>query len=88
MDTKKYIESLEEKCLGETFDATYNDTNKIATYNNHIDDTILTIYYDESKNITISEFFDNKYYTTVAFKTKLNPDEIVFYHTYFIIETF
>ena len=88
MNTKKYIESLEEKCLGETFDATYNEKNKIAIYNNNIDDTILTIYYDESKNITISEFFDNKYYTTVAFKTKLNPDEIVFYHTYFIIETF
>ena len=86
MDTKKYIASLEEKCLGETFNATSNENNKIATYNNKTDSTCLTIYYDESKNITISEFYDNKYWTTIAFKTKLNPDEIVFYHTYFIIQ--
>jgi hypothetical protein len=86
MDTKKYIEKLEEKCLGETFDASYNDTNKIAIYNNNIDSTILKVFYNKDKDITVMEFFDNKYYTTVAFRTKINPDEILFYHTYFIVE--
>ena len=52
MDIKKYIKSLEEKCLGETFDAVYNDTNRIATYNNHIDDTILKVFYNKDKDIT------------------------------------
>jgi len=86
MDIKKYIKSLEEKCLGETFDAVYNDTNRIATYNNNIDSTILKVFYNKDKDITVMEFFDNKYYTTVAFRTKINPDEILFYHTYFIVE--
>jgi hypothetical protein len=87
MDIKKYIKSLEEKCLGETFNAVYNDTNRIATYNNHIDDTILKVFYNKDKNITVMEFYDNKYYTTVAFKTKINPDQILFYHTYYIVES-
>ena len=87
-DIKEYIEKLEEKSIGETFEATYNDTNIIATYNNHIDDTILKVFYNKEKDITVIEYYDNKYYTTEAFKTKINPDALVLYHTYSIIETF
>jgi len=87
VDIKKQIEFLEDKCLGETFDAVYNNSNRIATYNNHIDDTILKVFYNKDKDITVMEFYDNKYYTTVAFKTKINPDQILFYHTYYIVES-
>jgi hypothetical protein len=91
MDIKNiegYIEKLEEKSIGEIFEAEYDDTNKIATYNNDIDDTILKVFYNKEKDITVLEFFDNKYYTTEAFKTKINPDALVLYHTYSLIETF
>ena len=82
LKVKEIIKDLE---LNYTENFNYReDLKPIAEYTNHEDSSLLKIFFDSKENITILDFYDNRYQTIIAFKNKHRPDNILLYHTYFL----
>ena len=83
---KKLLDELEDKCLGEDFKSDMDRDKEIAKFSNSQDGSYGLIYYDKIANITILDFYDGKYSTSIAFKEKQEPDHIIFYHLYYMVK--
>jgi hypothetical protein len=82
----KLIDKLEDVCLGETYSSDLDKKNPIAKFTNSEEDSIGKIFYDQKANITILDFYDGKYLTSIAFKGKQDANEIIYYHFYHIVK--
>jgi len=83
---KKLIDKLENVCLGETYSSNIDKESPIAKFTNSEEDSSGKIFYDSTENITILDFYDGKYLTSIAFKGKQDANEIIYYHFYHTVK--
>lgn len=79
---KKVIDDIDKKFISEVIDDSvkYTDKDKISRYEDKEDGSYYDLYYIKDKDITILDIYDGYYSYTFTYKTKINPDNMAFYH--------